>query len=758
VSEVHALKPIGIEISDRVKLYCMEMEANNYNDVQTTGSTITEKIEDLSEEIEEYLRHNPSIEADQQVHRWRRTSAFHDDEELTLGKLRNIYKQIQDDNNIPESPTSTDYFTAEETSEYRSVSPCIRPQRPPTTTPYRRPQRPPTMTFRAPIYNNRMEFTGQYRDYPDVSQREYNFLQYCHQECPELARLTFKREEDDMRRIALKIMTTDPQGGKTRAYMFLTAMAIDAGFTIVIIVMLDGEQYNQLINSLREFYDTLLQAGVEYNFTAPLMVPVSLKNTDYEAEAAMVNRFARGGGLYIGMDSVTQLEPLAKLIDDFKPDEIGEFIFIYDESDTTVKRKPSQLSKRDKMRYRILRRSLFVLAITATADSHFLGEGDLIYRSDVIKLRLPDDYVGVNHLLPGVVNPKLVAFVVNPNGDHKVGRVYENNIFEMSQWFRDGVNFWMALPPRVTGEPHSLLVKISTLVANHRATQETLIVEYPKSPSLVVNGDAMELYLPDYLPGLGHWFPKTKYSRRRYVHSWDKACYSELKTKILNIYPDRSQPFFEIGGGRFNRGLRPKTAEHSWSPSAEIYMDRDDLEFAAAIQGVRIQGTRGNDTDVKYLITSPPILNTLVHGYTQYDKRMMNEGFGTASDMIREVPLTQQESEVRLTKQFSVRDQKAKGMVFRRLVVEDDDVEPGVLISEPLEGTVRARQYTIIVTELENRQGMWVPLKELRSLVSGQINLQDHVGVDPTMATHGLTFRQLGGVNTRIDYRYISIN
>lgn len=618
-------------------------------------TTMMQQIEDMKKHIELLIQvySVPSIQREYLVVQGK--GVYCGGEEKYLQRLQRIHKKLvqfaMDDPTILSTTVGT-----------LSPVPMVTPAGTPPKTPTPPEHKDELFDLEVPIFNNCGELTDEKPiKFTNLTRRRYNLLSYCHKQCRVLSRFPLRVNKIDGR-APLVILTNDCQGWKTLTYMYYMVIAVEYGYNIIVITQNDTDQYTQFEDSLSELYENLISEGMKYDFTPPLMVPIYVGNAGENMDKAE-DALLGGGAIIASIDNIHQLSRISDIMDKWGL-SINDHIVIHDESDDTVKRTPSRLSQRDVQRLRLFQTAEVVVGVTATPQAHFIGEGQLTTRSHLIKASLPEDYVGCGHNL-------LTLFPVCQRvEDFSVMEVYDNEVFVPPSWFTAAVEHFMTLPPRSTGEPHDLLVKISNLVQNHKAIQDWFIQNYPNVSTMINNGTEMELYVPWYEGSLRHWTFQG-YIRRGNLHTWKRAPYSHLKSRMLDLYEeygDSSNPFVEIAGLRSGRGLRHKTKDHKWMLSALLYMDCNDKDYAAVIQAVgRIFGKRGEDMDTKYIYSSQVLFNTMVLGYSTYQKHIFSSmpGMMSMTDVLKAVPLSREEAETKLTKEFSIRAQK------RRVAIDD---------------------------------------------------------------------------------------
>ena len=511
----------------------------------------------------------------------------------------------------------------------------------------------PVFTLNIPIYDNNNNYVNDLI-ISNLNSSRYRFLQYCYEQCNVLSRFPLESKPIDGR-APLLVLTNEAQAWKTRVFLLYAMICLEFKKNVIIMVQNDIGQKEQLLDSIYETRNELIKIGQERGFNPPFINPLyagdNIRN---------IQEFMRlGGALVLAIDNQSQLGRISNFIKD--EENLPEHIVIYDESDFTIKQDNRNLSSRDRIRLELIRLASLVIGVTATPVAHFLGEGELTTKLHFVKALLPEDYCGFG-------NEKCQVLEICRAQEYSPYEIL-NVDFTPPVWFNKALAHFLSLPPRTNNEPHNLLIKITNLNRNHRIIRDYLKHIYPEYPSLINNSDDVELYFPQYEGRLKKWNFGT-YVKVGKIHKWTTAQYSHIKSKILELYNEIGcidKPFFEIAGLRSGRGLRHKTKEHTWLISAELYMDKIDIDYATAYQAVaRSYGKRGNDLDVKWLYTTKEIHDTLRDGFNNYKRYVYSECENDLNmkEVLKQTPITRGGSMIRMCKNFDRNFQK------KRIVVE----------------------------------------------------------------------------------------
>lgn len=524
------------------------------------------------------------------------------------------------------------------------------------------------------LLDNDGKITGEKAVHTRLSLDDYLYCRFCYASCPEISRfpLVIKGKNAE---IPLGILTNECQSGKTRAYMYYLALAVRFGFNVIVIAQNDTSQYHQFMASIKYTEEILFKAGIEYGFAMHEFSVVYAGNKPNMINL-VENYWIKGGSITIALDNVHQLTRIAETLESFSSALPGH-ITIVDEGDVVLKRcrKKQIPSLRDTELKKIVDRADIVISITATPMAHFLQDEREVFKKYVVKGSIPENYVGIN-------NDKIM-FIPVIDSTHGIRVVTVNNygIFEPEDYFLECIQHFAELPPRMTGEPHDLLINISDFIADHRAIRNWLSTEYDEWPSLINNSDMIEFYYPYEDIDLSDW-KFAGYKHHEKLHTWKSVNYPELKTKLLNLLkPKDSVYFVEIVGRRADRSIRFRTANNTWSPSAILFMASDKVSYDDAYQAIgRIFGLQNGDLDRKYYYTSEVINDILRSGFSVTNKMVTYSGdVQTMDEICATIDLEQDEYNTKLTKHFTLREQKdrTRSQVIERAdQVGDADVIP----------------------------------------------------------------------------------
>lgn len=517
------------------------------------------------------------------------------------------------------------------------------------------------------LLDNKGQITDQKVIYTRLSLDDYLYCRFCYTSCPEISRFPLITKSTHAE-IPLGILTNECQSGKTRAYMYYLALAVRFGFNVIVIVQNDTSQYHQFMSSIRYTEEILLNAGIEYGFDVGKFNVVYIGDKPNSINL-LENYWLNGGSITIALDNVHQLGRITKTLESFSSGLPGHIVLV-DEGDIVIKRykKKQTPSLRDIEIQKIIDTADVVISITATPMAHFLQDERDIFKKYVVKVSLPDNYVGIN-------NDKILFVpVIGTTEDiERIITINDHGIFEPGDYFLNSLDHFAGLPLRTTGEPHDLLINISDFIADHKAIRDWLSVEHPNWPSLINNSHMIEFYYPYETINLENWEFSGYKRLGDNIHTWKLVNYPELKTKILDLLRYRDSVYFvEIVGRRADRSIRFRTVSNTWSPSGILFMAKDKVSYDDAYQAIgRIFGLQNGDTDVKYYYTSEVINNILRTGFDVTNKMIMYSGeVETMNEICTKMNLNTNEYNTKLTKHFSLREQKDQTRSFDNQCVD----------------------------------------------------------------------------------------